>query len=260
MAPQSALVNSSVSDDRPDLDGLTAGGAFGAAEQRAGSRSVAGRGRVMDLAEHRVHRDGRGADRAAGGGAGRGVGRPERGGVRGRPRPVPRLAHASRRRQRGDGRPARNRGHRLHHRPGRDADAGRVGRQPRHPRGVAGDEFLRHQHDPDRAQRGRLRPDVDSGLDRDGQLPGGLDRGGGLVTEVPGGAADRAHADRCVLQGLPAAPGHREPGHGLADEDRFRRLLEQRLRTVELRAVRQPLLRGDVFRVRSVPAAYSAIR
>ena len=64
-----------VGDDRPDLDGCTAGSAFGAAEQRAGTRSAAGRGRIVDLVEHRVYRDGRGAVRAGGAGCRPGPGR-----------------------------------------------------------------------------------------------------------------------------------------------------------------------------------------
>ncbi|EUA07047.1 PPE family protein [Mycobacterium xenopi 4042] len=56
------------------MDGLAAGGAFGAAEQRPRPWPIAGvRGRV-DLAEHRVQPGSRRVDRASGRRAGRGVG------------------------------------------------------------------------------------------------------------------------------------------------------------------------------------------
>ncbi len=88
----------------------------------------------------------------------------------------------------GGGGSARDRGGRLHHRAGGDADASGAGGQPRHPRRADRDELLWHQHHSDRAQRSRLRADVDPGRHHDGDLPGGVGVGAGV------GAAHRRAA------------------------------------------------------------------
>jgi PPE family len=77
------------------------------------------------------------------------------------------------------------------HRARGHADTGRAGRQPRHTRGAVSDEFLWHQHDPDRAERGRLCADVGAGRHRDERLSGCGHRGNGSITANPTRTADR---------------------------------------------------------------------
>ncbi len=113
-----------------------------------------------------------------------------------RARPISRLADGGQRQQRRGGGSARDRRGRLHRRIGRDADAPGVGHQSRHPRRVDRDEFLWHQHDPDRAQRSRLRTDVDSGGHDDDDLPGGFGVGVGIGAPHHVGAAGAENQQR----------------------------------------------------------------
>ena len=120
-------------NDCTDLDGITPGGSFRVAEQRSGARRLVGSQRRMEFAECRLRGNGRRTQRDFGGGAGRGVARAQCRAVRGRACALFGVADAGQRQQRSGSCPARDRGHRLHHGVGRDADLAGAGRQPRHP-------------------------------------------------------------------------------------------------------------------------------
>ncbi len=123
-------------------------------------------------AEHRIRRRRRRADRRSGRRAVRRLAGPQRRAVRRRPRPVSGLVDAGQRRQCGRRRATRDRGRGLHRGAGRDADRAGVGHQPRGARCADGDEFLWHQHHPDRAERGRLCAHVGPGGHHDEHLSG----------------------------------------------------------------------------------------
>ena len=178
-------------NDRAGMDGISPGGAFCVAQQRPGTRRLAGCGRIVEFVERNLRLGRRRAQRDLDGGAGRGMGRAQCRAVRRCACALFGVACADQRQQRSGGRPARDRGHRLHHRVGRDADLAGTGRQSCGSRGIAGDKFLWHQHHSHRAQRGRLCADVDSGGHHDDHLSSGLHRGGGIGTANRSGAGHR---------------------------------------------------------------------
>ena len=189
----------------------------------------------VEFVERHLHRDRRRADGGLGSRAGRDVGRPELRSLRRRTRAVSGVADPGQRRQRRDCRSTGSRRDGLHHRAGRHADTARAGRQPRHPRCAAGDEFPWHQHDSDRPERGRLRADVGPGRHRDGHLSNHRRRGGRSV------AADHrrhrrsskriATASAASTSSLPPDTG--ATMDGLAAADRLHRFLQQRLAAVD---------------------------
>ena len=103
---------------------------------------------------------------------------------------------------------SRDGGRRLHRRAGGHADAAGTGRQPCRPRGLSGHQFLWDQHHPDRAQRGRLRADVDSGRHHDGHLSSGVQRGGDV------NAADHPGAANPEINATPSPASSSDPLQG----------------------------------------------
>ena len=181
------------------LDGSSSGGALDAAEQRSRSGVAACRSGGLAVAEHRIRLGCSRTDRASRRGPSRVVAGSERRILRRRPRALPGMACRCQREQRGVGRAARDGGRRLYDGAGDHADDARADHQPRRERCADGHQLPRHQPDSDRAERSRLRPDVDPGGDLHGHLRGGIGCGTG------GGAHYRARA-------VPAAAGCRRSG------------------------------------------------